>query len=154
MDPTSALGIAASIVQFVEFASRLISRGYQISQSENGDLVNQDRKCIAENLATLSTGLNNSLELDMPNRELTKTEKELRRFSDDCNDMAEKLLDALQKLKASSRNQGWKVFQEALLTLWNEKTIGKMQWRLQEIRQQLVINILASLRCEPGLSAY
>lgn len=38
MDPLTALGLASNIVQFVDFASKLISQSHEIYQSADGAL--------------------------------------------------------------------------------------------------------------------
>jgi hypothetical protein len=54
MEPLAALGIASNIIQIVDFASRLVSRGHELYQSADGRLAGHDvLDSAAENLSTL-----------------------------------------------------------------------------------------------------
>lgn len=38
MEPVAALGVAAAVVQFVDFSSRLVSKGHELYHSATGEL--------------------------------------------------------------------------------------------------------------------
>lgn len=112
----SALGVASTVVQFVDFSSKLIHRGYNICRSDYGDLLNKDRKIIAEHLNILTTELEGSLQVGRFGHELYQLSRE-------CKRLEAKLLQAVRKLKTSHKRHTWNSFLEALSILWNEKHI-------------------------------
>jgi hypothetical protein len=64
MDPVSALGVAASVVQFIDFAEALFSGTYQIYKSATGQTkFNFDLMTITTSLNTLNNDLRSSLHL-------------------------------------------------------------------------------------------
>lgn len=149
MDHTSALSVAAAVVQFVDFSSKIISKGYRICRSCNGDICelkeNKEGINISENLADLSKRLSESLDPQKLGREPTVT-KDIHGLSRDCNGIAKEMFSALVKLKNESKHKKWNSFQEALSTMWSEKQIQALQKRFETFRQQLIVNILISLR--------
>jgi hypothetical protein len=67
MDPVSALGVAASVVQFVEFTSSLICSTYEIYQSASGcSAASVDLETITTGLQALNTDLQQSLTKQLP----------------------------------------------------------------------------------------
>ena len=60
MDPISAFGLAANVLQFIDFASKLFSAGYQMHQAGTSQL-SLDLGLVVRDLGDLSRNLNTSL---------------------------------------------------------------------------------------------
>jgi len=59
MDPLTALGLAANIIQFVDFASKLLSTGQELYQS-GASAPNLELSLVADDVLLLCTKLKNS----------------------------------------------------------------------------------------------
>ena len=102
MDPVSALGAAASVVQFIDFTETLFSGTYQIYKSATGQTkFNFDLMTITTSLNTLNNDLRSSLHLaTLDGKPLSKVEAEIDTLCRGCSKVAEQLLLALENLKA------------------------------------------------------
>lgn len=144
MDPATALGIASSVVQFVDFACKLISGSYAIYKSENGaSEANSDLENITSSLASINNDLLLSLQDSNP---ASDEERNLNDLCKACNGEANQLLAVLQSLKVQTNHKAWKSFKAALKTIWEQEKIRSMQSRLDSFRQQITMIIAASLR--------
>ncbi|KAI0438266.1 hypothetical protein F4803DRAFT_104562 [Xylaria telfairii] len=99
MDPLSALSIASGIVQFVDFAFRLVSGTCAVMKSGSG--LGSDantRDVIAKNATELSNGLAASPSVGSSNTIL-------HALVGECNTIADNLLAALDKLRANKKKK-------------------------------------------------
>lgn len=109
MDPLTALSVATSVVSFVDFGSKLLSKSRKLYKSSNGVLTEHvDLQLIALDISTLVQGLRRKLPEHRP---LTKPSKGSATFEDDgaldemcrrCVDIASELLVQLEKLKVDA----------------------------------------------------
>lgn len=141
----SAISLAGTIVQFVDFSSKLVSKGYYIYQSATGaSPENLELEAITTDLSLLNTKLKTHGKYDCS----AKDEKSLEKLSQQCTDIADELLSRLQKLKVptDAKYRKWKSFRQALKTVWNKKDLDEMSTRLEGLRGQLEFHILVSLK--------
>jgi hypothetical protein len=62
MDPFTILQAAGSIVQFIDFTGKLISKGHRIYQSADGNLVeNAELEAITRNIIALNNNIAKSI---------------------------------------------------------------------------------------------
>jgi hypothetical protein len=145
MDPLSALSLASCIVQFVDFSSKLISKGHLIYSSANGALIeNLDLEVVTCDLSQLTTRLG----LHEKAICCTKEDQNLEDLASRCSALAKELLDKLDRLKVDDdvKNRRWKSFRQALKTVWSKKDLDEIAARLAGFRSQLELYILVSLR--------
>lgn len=108
IDPISALAIAGNVVQFTEFAGKLLSKTRKIYNSHDGALVeNLELEAAARNLMDLSAQISNSCRTEVANVQLTSEDLNLRSVCDNCVNVAEELLRLLGKLKARGQQGKW-----------------------------------------------
>jgi hypothetical protein len=175
MDPLSALSVAGTIVQFVDFSAKLIFKSHKLYESSNGALVeNLELQAIAESMAGMQRKIKAAREEIGPvyspvfldgrqrSRKPTKEEqlmvqirrendKELRSVCQQCAIVAEELIYALDSLKVRGTNRKWGSFRVALQSIWDEGKIKKLGERLNALRAQLDTSILFALRYWPCL---
>lgn len=145
MDPTSAIGLAASIVQLTCFAGDLLSKTREIKDSADGALVeNQELEAVTSSLQELSR------DLSAGSRNLTKADKQLKALCDGCQSATDDLLDVVQKLRTSSSHKGWESFRQAVLTVWKEKQVRSLTERLERYRGQINLALLVTLNESMG----
>ena len=145
MEPLSILGVAGNAVQFIDFTAKLISQTIRIYRA---DPHKKDHEYHDLNQITLELQkftVTSQRALAAPSQTLSSTDKDILRISEDCEGIANRLLDALGGLR-SSKNTLWNSFVDALKTLWNERDIQALQQTLDTYRQQLTLHLLTSAR--------
>ena len=170
MDPLTALGLASNIVQFVDFASKLISQSHEIYRSADGALEdNVALEHVAKNLSKLGNELK-SKRADITTgrkalawggewarkdgsvisepEKVTAAGKQLQQLSKDCSAVSNELLQELEKLKIKGPHKRWESFRQALNSVWSQEKIRALETRLEGIRKQLDTTLLVCLRYE------
>jgi Cdc6-like AAA superfamily ATPase len=143
-----SLAVAAAVIQFVEFTAGLISKGIIIHSSLTG-LTNDCEELgrITESLVQNSHEIKESFGT-CNRQQLTGNEKDLEQIASDCQVVATELLDALAKLESKHPRTKWRSFRLALQSAWSEGKVKSLESRLDRFRQQLMVNVLNSLRRE------
>ena len=145
MDPLTAFSLACGIVQFVDFSSKLVSKGYELSISAEGALAeNLDLETVTTDLSRLADRLSQNEELTC----FTEDQQELRDLASSCQTLADQLMDKLQKLKVdkAAKYRRWKSIRQALKTVWSKKDLDEMVAKLATFRSQLELRLLVSLK--------
>jgi hypothetical protein len=146
MDPFSALSVATSVVQFVDFGSKLVSRAIEIHQSHENipdDLA--DASKLSEKMSVVSEQLEGSMNT-IPRRTLEPHEQELLDMCKQCQDISQQLISVINKLKRSANSNKWDSLRTAFRSIMSQPKILALQSKLDSFRQQLMLNILISLR--------
>ncbi|KAH7055668.1 hypothetical protein B0J12DRAFT_717839 [Macrophomina phaseolina] len=121
MDPASAIGLAAGIVQLTSFAGDLLSKAREIRNSADGALVeNQELEAIATGLQQLSQGLSAG------NRYLTRAEKQLTEMCNGCQDAAKDLLGVRKKHTLTERLERYRRQIDSVLLITLRKSVERL----------------------------
>lgn len=144
MDPFSALGLAANVVQFIDFGTKLISESHEIYKSTTGTSTGMVE------LETIYTDLNNFAKgLQTPDHSSNRTpeDESLRQLAASCLTVADELLAIVSALKvdAKSHHRKWRSVRHAIKVTWKQGDIDNLQKRLADFRGQLTIRLLAIL---------
>jgi hypothetical protein len=143
-DPMSALAVASSVVGFIDFGAKLVTRFFEIRESGK----DQPPKVIhlkesASELEVIASEVQKkiySLKLNYPHHSTS-----LDDLHSECVD-AEKHLDAqLKKLTAASKSILTHRGSQALVairSLWSEKDIEAWGGRVDKIRDRVMMNAL------------
>jgi hypothetical protein len=145
LDPMSALSVATAVVQFVDFASKVISKTYEYRDSADGMLVeNREHKTVAASLKSLTEELDKSLQKFELSRKLSKNEIGLREVTMKCHEVAMEMQDAMTKLdrRIGGKSFFLQSFRLALTEHWGKCKIESLQVRLNEARQQVMIHLM------------
>lgn len=147
MDPVTAIGVAGSIVQFVDFGIRVVSKGYKLCRSVEGCLPEDlDLEVVTSDLLVLQTKLVDA----QPGANVTYKElEEFRSFEPlikRSSDLAEQLLTKLNAAKAQGRFRKWNSLRQAVKSVWSKKEVDDMAERLQSFKSELQLKLLVSLR--------
>ena len=150
MDGLSALSVAASVAQFLEFGCSLVSKSKEIYHSVDGALPrNISAEDATRRLIELSEVIKSGLVLDSHQPDLaSKVDDPLRSICDGCIAASETLLSRLEKLKVQN-GQGMRRFKsvrQALKSVWSQKSVDELAERLQHFRRDMDAHILVSLR--------
>jgi hypothetical protein len=119
MDPATGIGIAAAIVQFVDFGSKVVARTSEYHHSAHGAAVgNAELEQISKDLVRLNEGLSKSLDdSNGSSAHVRSNEEELRMLCKNCQGVAKELLELLNRLKVNVGSSRWRSFQQAFLSV-------------------------------------
>ena len=149
MDPLSALSIAASTVQFVDFGCRLFSNTKELYDSSDGALIgHKQAEEAAVRLGELTEGLKASLCAKWGGRPVVPGEEALEAICTGCIEVSKQLHSILQPLRTDNRarHRGWQSFRKAFLSIRSRKEIEAISLRLQRYSEELRTHVLVSVR--------
>ncbi|KAK3326915.1 hypothetical protein B0T19DRAFT_484129 [Cercophora scortea] len=159
MEPVTALGIAAGVIQLVDFAYRLTSKSYKAIHAISAGLATDDIVALADvasNLQELSRELETSGDPDMTRgrKQLKGPEKTLDGLRMDSLEISHQLLGTLKALMSQKSRGKWDSFRLALASVRGERDIRALETRLDRIRTKLDTTLLVCLRHKlEGLSS-
>jgi hypothetical protein len=148
MDPFSALSLAACVVQFIDFSGRLLSKGHEIYQSEVGSSAETvELEVIYKDLSRLSDKLKASSLSISPTSGRSLEEKALGKLAASCKGVADELLATLKELKvADGPHRKWRSVRKAFKSVWKKEKIEALQQRIDNLRDQLSIQLIAGVK--------
>jgi hypothetical protein len=136
MEALAAVGLAGTVVQFIDFSVKLVSAAKQIR--DHGDTTET---------AQTSVLLHSTKEL-MANMQAPTTSRLLDPALDalckDCEEVAEELIAALDKLDVKG-SQGLRTVYKALKALWGKEKILSIEQKLNGYRGQLILHVTVNL---------
>lgn len=145
LDPLTALSLAAAVIQFVDWGSRLLSQSQEIYHSASGATEeNVTTKQITSDIAALSKQLKDK-EAEAP-WSLTADDIALRELADSCQREAEKLRVVLNGLEVGKEATKWESFRKALKNARRRGKVTEIESRLNKIQQQVNSRLLAMMR--------
>lgn len=145
MDPISALGLASNVIQFVEFATQLVSGYYDIYRSANGAL---DGHAALETVAKNLSSLVREVEESKPPTAAKQSpaEKQLHEVCGECVAVNRDLLRLLEKLKANGPHRKWESFRQILNIMVRQKDVTRSEDELKRIQRRINSTLLFCLR--------
>ena len=147
IDPLTALSIASAVVQFVDFGTKLVSKGIEIYKSADGVLADHAEQLeIFSRLAELSRGLSTSGALSTTGKKLSPAEEALQEVTLECIRLADDFSGAIDKVKITGGNRKWKSFRQALKSVWRKEEIEERLVKLDRLRQQVLIHLLVVVK--------
>jgi hypothetical protein len=154
MDPLTALSLTGTIVQFVDFGSKLLVECHQLYKSKSGSLTANDELSLAtEDLRMVVDKLQQSspeAHFSPLNSSTSEEPERLVTFPRICAEsklLAQELLERLENLK-TTKTEGrlWRSLQQVLRISWSRNEISGLEKRLSRLRDALGTNILVLLR--------
>jgi hypothetical protein len=141
MDPVTAIGFAASILQFVDFSWSLLTGTYEVYKSASGTTAqNAHINTVIQDLHEVTEGL------DLDVRAKSKHEKALKALASECKKLSKELLQLLEKLKTGEKSSTWKSLKVKLASMLKAKEVANLEKRLGEYRSQILLRINIMLR--------
>ncbi|KAI0465992.1 hypothetical protein F4859DRAFT_498970 [Xylaria cf. heliscus] len=148
MDPLSALSLAGNIVQFVEFAYKLISSTREIYRSSSATEDIGYLEGIYERLVSFEAQLSRqdkTQSQDTTKSSVSAHSDALEEILEKCKQECSILLGLTSKIKVTKTRGGRlrESFQKALLEVWHKDEILKLQARLHEYQTEIIIRLCA-----------
>jgi hypothetical protein len=148
IDPLSALGLAANVVQFIEFAAKLISKGHRIHKAADGALVeNLELEAIIHRIRRLNDEIHASLYLSKSKRHHDRRGDDRQFLSEDSYEVDLEAFSNPLDSKGSSAQDG-----PELCNDWqdsNELQLGKLCKDCNRAASDL-LTALEKLKIEAG----
>lgn len=138
MDPFSALSIATSVLQFLDFTAKLLSSSSEIFKSVQGassGTLTLESSCSV--MQTLSERLSSSTETQEGEFAV-----KMKKLADDCKVDCDALLAMLHKLKVGcNKNRRWESLKVALKTVWGAREMRELEGRIDKARRLVAIYV-------------
>lgn len=149
MDPLTALSLAGTVVQFVDFGSKLITSSVQLYKKGELD-VHAQATSATNDILDFTIKLRRNLRVPDGSAALTEDDNLLKSICEGCDELAHDLLARLDKLKAPEKNRLgrniWPTLTAAFLAIWTKEDLADIKERLKEYRRQIDSRIIQSLR--------
>lgn len=137
MDPLTAIGLASSIVQFVDFATKLIHGAKEIYVSATGSTEENDS---LENVVSEMQRLAQKFHHPQTARQ-TEDERALSRLAAECKILSDQILGLLTSIRPKHVKSKREAVWAALKNKWNERDKQELEKRLKNCRSQLELQL-------------
>lgn len=143
IDPLSAIGLASSILQLVDFSCKLVSDGYEIY--ETGTLGGADElELVTRDLVRLANDL--TKHRPRPTTVSSDDDGGLQKLAASCTTVADQLLHVLSSVKPRAPHDGVESFRKALRLARRRGAIENLEKRLEKFQNHLNIRLISMLR--------
>ncbi|PLN76738.1 hypothetical protein BDW42DRAFT_198819 [Aspergillus taichungensis] len=143
LDPSTALSVATSVIQFVDFGAKLISKGREIYKSADGVLADHaEQAAVASKLARLMRGLSISADASTSIAKPAPEDRALSEVAWDCLQVADDFSAAIHQLAVTGNRRKWKSFRQALKSVWKKEELEQQTARLDRLRQLVIVHLL------------
>lgn len=150
MDPLTAIGLASSIVQFVDYGTKLIGGAREIYYSTTGTTAeNATLETVVKEIQFWSVRLRTP-----PSSVLSREEKGICTLAAECQQISQEILDLIHRIKLKRDKSRIDAFIAALKEKQHEKEKAELQGRLEKCRNQLAVQVEALDRLEFHLCTY
>lgn len=143
LDPLSAASLAAAILQFVDFGSKIIVSGYETYRSAQGATEdNIDLESLTQKLYKFQD------QLSTPSQQLVHSDQELHKLAQKCTYIAGDLLVLLDSLKVKEKGliRTWEALRQSCRLVWKKDEIAKKEKLLGSISGQVNSRLLYMIR--------
>ncbi len=153
MDPLTAFSVAGTVIQFVDFGSKLLLGAHGLYKSTSGvltanqelELVTADLRGVTRKLGSLVTVAGASQDPD--EKKLHETFLKIR---DEATRIATELLTKLDRLKVKEDLRGhqraWASLFKAIESAWSKDELHEMRLKLKALKEAMETRLLFSLR--------
>ncbi|KEZ43678.1 hypothetical protein SAPIO_CDS4293 [Scedosporium apiospermum] len=142
MDPASAIGLASSIITFIEFSCKVVTIANELYESNNG--MTKENARILKVIGDLKES---SLGLKVDTGSSSKHDVALQDLAKECESTSGELIAILEKLKLASQSKRERL-KKAFDSQRKRKAIASLESRLGEYRNQMGFRLLCLLNEE------
>jgi len=143
LDPLTAASLAAAILQFVDFGSKIIVSGYETYRSVNGATEeNVDLEYLTQALYKFQD------QFSTTPKQPSHGDQELQRLAQKCTYVAGDLLVLLDSLKVKEKGlvRTWEALRQSCRLVWKKEEIAKKEKLLDSIAGQVNSRLLYMIR--------
>lgn len=153
LDPLTALSLAGTIIQLVDFGSKIVTHTLVISSRDGGSTnILDELHLVTSELQVLCTKLEQPRILVSP---ISPAETSLENLRKASAVLTDELLTKLNRLNrpGSKQKKKWKVFADAVMMAWNEDALLALGQRLSNLREAMETFLVLALRYASPLDA-
>jgi hypothetical protein len=133
MDPVTAVGLVANIIQFVDLGTKVVSTLREIRGSASGQTESNRR---TREMAVVMRNLSDKL-ADPKHAPRTDVQKDLCQLARECSDLSQQILDIVHKTTFAKSRSMFRSSKATLSTLWHDREKEELEKRLAQCRGQL-----------------
>lgn len=143
MESLAALSLAGTVVQFVEFATKVAKGSHEIFQSAQGLTIEHGQfRVLTKDLQ----GICDELQEPIPQDQLTSEgERRLQSLAEECATECKRLQDVLNELKVKGGKR-WEGFVAAVKAIGKEKAILEIQTKLEAFKSTIGLQLVQILQ--------
>lgn len=142
MDPISAIGLASSILTFVDFSWKLVQGTLEIYHSPDGT---SDENARLEHVIADLDLMAESLQTNVSVR--TKAERNIKDLAEDCREDSQALLGLLSEMKVPGKRRTlWRSLQAKWASILKKDKATELKNRLRDTREEIMLNLTQLLR--------
>ncbi|KAI1101033.1 hypothetical protein F4804DRAFT_24420 [Jackrogersella minutella] len=148
MDPFTALGAAAAILQFVDLSAKIIGSAHEIYTSQSGAARENIRiEEVTKRVKQLSQHIESSA-VQQAGTPSSQTSNAIVELAQKAQSLAEQLLRSLASLSIdrSARFQSWQALRIAIHGYMQAAHINALQTRLDGLRSELMLHLIVMIR--------
>jgi hypothetical protein len=156
MDPLTAFSLAGTVIQFVDFSSKILEGAYHAYKSTSGQLsANQELRLITVDVSAVVSKLSSRMRLSAKTltgepSEGSELEETLEAICDQAELVAKELLDRLQRLQIEDSVTGcsrvWQSLNQAIRSAWKRHELEALFEKLKVLKQVLESLVLLEFR--------
>jgi ABC-type transporter Mla subunit MlaD len=137
LDPFTSLGLASNIIQFVDFATKLIGESRTIYKSaSDAGKDNLVLQAVTNDLSRLTNSIVTS----------NNFSDDLRKLANETRSISAELSDVLEKLRSKRSKTRWNSFIVAIREAWSQDKINSTSSRLSRLQAQVNTHLLVEIR--------
>ena len=152
LDPLTAVSLASSVVQFVDFGIKVVTESIELYHSvdgSSGDLSDLETKIVRTR--ELAQKIEVVVEQNREREHVSEDENTLKNLAISCNSITSDLLtilDGLKNKKSAGPGRKWESLQKAVKaqTPWNKAKIESLEKRLLRVRLAIFEQIQIMMR--------
>jgi hypothetical protein len=156
MDPLTAFSVAGTVIQFVDYGTKLLVGAHGLYKSTSGvltanqelELVTVDLRGVIRKLGSLTT--EGGTVQDADEKELQETFLKIR---DEATRLATELMSKLERLKVKEDLRGhqraWASLFKAIESAWSKDELHEMILKLETLKEAMETRLFFSLRSVP-----
>ena len=138
MEAIAAIGLAANILQFVDFVGDVLSTSEELYHSTTGLSSENDAKVtIIQDLKGISKRIQLSTDLENPSA---------HSLCSRCDEVTEELLTTLTSLPGAHKHKKLRSLCKALRSVLGREKVARLEARLVAIRQEIGFHILFEIK--------
>ena len=149
LDPLTALSIASSVIQIVDFGCKLVSETQEIYSSASGATkANVTSREITKDIKLLYQDL---VRKNQAFQRLGPDDIELGKLVDSCAGEAEALMKLLEELRVPPDAKQWESFKNAIKSARKKGRVNEIETRLFKIQRQINFRLNLMMTYVPDL---
>lgn len=146
MDPLSALSIAASLVQFLDFGAKLVGTGLEVYRSVEGSTEeNLETEYLVNHTRDLAARLKSAQRLS-GGKALSHDEAKLLDLARKSHVLANELTGLLLSLRSHAHHSSWDAIRQTIRIKNSEHSIVSLKTRLDAVKSELSLQLLCMMR--------